>query len=56
MKVGTWIMTKSDYRAPRKNFKEYHFISLDNSKIEYKLKAGHNDKFIDMRYKISYFF
>ena len=50
------IMTKSDYRAPRKNFKEYHFISLDNSKIEYKLKAGHNDKFIDMRYKISYFF
>ena len=50
------IRTKSDYISPRKNYKEYNFISMKNPKIHYKLKAGRNDNFIVLRYKISYFF
>ena len=48
------IATKNDYKSPKKYFREYHFML--NSKNQYKLKAGIRDKFIELRYKISYFF
>ena len=49
------IMTKSDYKQPKNFFKDYHFYNL-NTKKQSKLKAGSKDKFIELRYKISYFF
>ena len=48
------VMGKNDYKSPKKYFKEFHFM-LD-SKHQFKLKAGLKDKFVELRYKISYFF
>ena len=49
------IMTRSDYKQAKGQCKDYHFYSL-NTKKQSKLKAGLRDKFIELRYKISYFF
>ena len=48
------IAGKNEYKSPKKVFKEYHFFF--NSKNQRKLRAGTKDKFIELRYKISYFF
>jgi ubiquitin C-terminal hydrolase len=49
------IMSKSDYKSPKSNFRDYHFYNMVTKK-QSKLKAGFKDKFIELRYKISYFF
>ena len=49
------IMGKGNYKVPRKNYKEYHFYDLDSQKSG-KLKAGNNDNFIELRYKISWYY
>ena len=49
------IAGKNEYKSPKKFFKEYHFISMINKK-QYKLKAGFKDKFIELRYKISFYY
>ena len=49
------IVGKNEYKSPKKFFKEYHFINIINKK-QYKLKAGFKDKFIELRYKISFYY
>ena len=49
------IPEKGDYKATQEPFKVYHFI-YSKTKKEYKLKAGNNDKILDMRWKLGYFF
>ena len=49
------IIAKSGFNSPKNLYRDYHFYSL-NTKKHSKLKAGLRDKFVDLRYKISYFF
>ena len=49
------IPEKDDYKTTQEPFKVYHFI-LSKTKKEYKLRAGNNDKIIDMRWKLGYYF
>ena len=49
------IAKKSEFQSPKESFKIYNFIKI-NSKKEHKLRAGINDKIIDIRWKISYYF
>ena len=49
------IPEKGDYKTTQEPFKLYHFI-LSKTKKEYKLRAGNNDRIIDMRWKLGYYF
>ena len=48
------IINKFDRAVKGKN-REYHFINMNNKK-EYKIRAGINEKFINLRYRVSYYF
>ena len=49
------IPSREDYKATQSPFKHYHFLRTSNKK-EYRLKVGNNDKIIEIRWKIGYFF
>ena len=49
------IPTNDDYKTNQESFKLYHFIG-PGMKKEYKIKAGINDKIIDMRWKLGYYY
>ena len=49
------IPGKDDYRLTTDQYKLYHFIRI-GSKNEYRLKVGINDRIIDMRFKLGYYF
>ena len=49
------IPEKDDYKSSQEPTKIYHFIKCGTKK-DYKLKAGHNDRIIDMRWKLGYYY
>lgn len=46
---------KDDYHLKSDQFKIYRFLKVGTKK-EYKLKVGINDRIIDMRWKLGYFY
>ena len=48
------IPTKDDYKTNQENCKLYHFIGP--GKREYRIKAGINDRIIDLRWKLGYYY
>ena len=46
---------KEDFKATQEPFKFYHFIRIGTKK-EYRLKVGNNDRIIDIRWKVGYYF
>ena len=49
------IPEREDYQQTQEPFKIYHFLRVGTKK-EYKLKVGENDLFIDMRWKLGYYY
>ena len=49
------IPGKEDFKATQEPFKFYHFIKIGTKK-EYRLKVGNNDRIIDIRWKVGYYF
>ena len=49
------IPEKDDYRQNQEQFKIYRFIRVGTKK-EYKLRVGINDRIIEMRWKLGYFY
>ena len=49
------IPGKEDFKATQEPFKFYHFIKIGTKK-EYRLKVGKNDRVIEMRWKLGYYF
>ncbi len=49
------IPSREDYRLTTDQFKIYHFLRY-GTKNEYRLKVGNNDRIIDMRFKLGYYF
>ena len=49
------IPEKEDYQQTQEPFKIYHFIRVGTKK-EYRLKVGENDLFIEMRWKLGYYY
>ena len=49
------IPEKDDYKQTQDPFKLYHFIRVSNNK-DYRIKVGLNDRVIDMRWKLGYYY
>ena len=49
------IPEKEDYPQTQEPFKFFHFLKV-GTKREYRLKAGNNDRIIDLRWKSGYYF
>ena len=49
------IPEKEDYKSCQEPNKTYHFIKC-GAKKDYKLKAGNNDRIIEMRWKLGYYY